>query len=376
MSKLKLLEKKFSSITGINNISINVNNTSYDKNCLICYIRSPFENGPDSSHQNEVQIIEIAKIFKDLHYNVDVIDYRSKRVFLTRKYDVIFDICVKHTPIYRNNVGVNTKKIVYFTGSESKFANNAEKKRIVDLYVRRGVKLQLRRQAPLIDKSVENFDGAILIGNEHNFSTYHDFNFKQSFLVPNTGYDFNFEFDEEKKNSHSFLFFGSAGCVHKGLDLLLEIFSQLGEPYILHVCGAYEAEKDFFEEYKSELLNTENIISHGFVDINSDVFRTICSECTFTILPSCSEACAGTIATCMSAGLIPICSRICGYEEDEVITLEDCQIDTIKSIITKAANMNLEEIKVKSEKSVRLTKQKYSMDNFRKKMTEAIRKIL
>lgn len=372
----KKIKKKLSSITGIGNISKNVNHTSYDKNCLICYIRSPFEEGPSFYHQNGFQALAIANIFMNLKYNVDVIDYFSKHVILTKKYDVVFDICVKNPPLYKNNIDKNTKRIVYFTGSESEFANNAEKQRINDLYNRRGVKLKLRRQAPLIDKDVENFDGAIMIGNEYEFSTYDKFQLKKKFTVPNTGYNFNFNFDEKIKNKRSFLYFGSIGCVHKGLDLLLEIFAELGQPYVLHVCGLVEREKDFFEEYKIELLHTDNIIYHGFMDIKSDAFKEICSECVFTILPSCSEACAGSIATCMSAGLIPICSKICGYDDGEVITLKDCRIDTIKKAIIEASKMNIDEIKKMSASSVELINKKYNMNIFRKEMSRAIEDIL
>lgn len=376
MNKLKKTMHKISLFIGNNNISINVNKTSYGKNCLICYIRSPFENGLDSSHQNEVQVIEIAKIFGEFNYNVDVIDYRSTKVKLRNHYDVVFDICVRTPAVYKNNIDHNTKRIVYFTGSESDFANSAEMQRIREVKERRNVDLIPRRQAPKIDPDVENFDMALMIGNAYTFSTYSGFKFKKKALIPNTGYEFNFTFDKKQKKSTSFLFFGSAGAVHKGLDLLLEVFAELGNPYKLYVCGGYDSELDFIKEYDHELNHTDNIFPVGFVDIWSEKFRKLSSECSFTVLPSCSEGCAGTITTCMSAGVVPICSRNCGYEEEEVITLKDCNKETIKQTVIEAANMSLDEIEEKSKEAVQLTKSKYSMENFRKVMRNVLGEVL
>lgn len=120
---------------------------------MLLYVKKPFETSEESAaHQNLWQTKEIARLINGLGYNVDVVDYRDDIVWLHKKYDAVFDICVRDNPIYEKALKKNAKKIVYFTGSESVFANNAELKRIDDLYVRRGVKLQPRRQAPLISK--------------------------------------------------------------------------------------------------------------------------------------------------------------------------------------------------------------------------------
>ena len=78
----------------------------------------------------------------------------------------------------------------------------------------------------------------------------------------------------------------------------------------------------------------------------------------------------------MSAGLIPICSKICGYDDGEVITLKDCRIDTIKKAIIEASKMNIDEIKKMSASSVELINKKYNMNIFKKEMSRAIEDIL
>lgn len=361
----------------IGKILENVTKTEYKRNCLMVYITKPFKEHLEMTHQNHEQAQIIARLISDRGYNVDVIDYDTKYVFLRKKYDAVFDICVKDRPVYKKHLKDGAKRICYFTGSESEFANNAEKERVKALEKRRGVKLELRRQAPLISKEVEKFDEIIMIGNEYSLATYKGFCLPKTFLVNNTGYDFEDRFDRAMRKPNNFLYFGSTGCVHKGLDLLLEIFSEKNFPCNLYVCGTFESEKDFRDEYEKELFYTDNIISIGFVNIQSEKFAEICNECTFAIFPSCSEGMAGAVATCMSAGLIPICSEICGYgENSEVITLEECSIEHIRKIILEAATMDDKWIEERSRKVLELVKRKYSVEAFEKSMGNALEAVL
>nr|WP_300767202.1 glycosyltransferase [uncultured Acetatifactor sp.] len=374
---MQKLIKKMKSVTGFRNIVYNVNGTCYERNCLISYIKKPFESGPSNTHQNGIQVLEIARLIGEYGYNVDVIDYMSRHVIFNKKYDAIFDICVKNQPVYKNYLKASAKRIVYFTGSESKFANNAEMDRLKACEIRRGVKLQPRRQAPLISKEIEKFDEAIIIGNKYNLATYNEFNLPQTFLVPNTGYNFGNCFNSAERKPTNFLYFGSAGCIHKGLDLLLEIFAEPKFPGTLFVCGNFEKEKDFRSEYEIELYHTENIIPIGFIDIEGEKFKDVCSWCSYTILPSCSEGMAGSIATCMSAGLIPICSEICGYSDNpEIITLKDCSKECIRSTILEAMSKDKNWINEKSNKMLELANEKYSMKNFQAAMRKALSVVL
>ncbi len=347
--------------------------TNFDKNCLLCYITFPFVEKCDSSkHQNVWQAKEIARIISSKGYNVDIIDYNCKHCKLKKEYDLVFDISVSDSPIYENNIKDDAKKIAYFTGSNPSFSNAAEKKRIEELFERKGIRVRPRRQVELFTNKIEEYDSSLFIGNALNFSTYNSFNLKNKFLIPNTGYDFENKIDYDLKSSKNFLFFGSSGCVHKGLDLLLEIFSEKEFPCTLYVCGYYEFEEDFKNVFYSELYNTKNIVPLGFLDINSKKFLDIASKCGFTILPSCSEGQAGSVITCMSAGIIPIVSKECGFNSDEAIILKDCRLSTIKESILVASSMNKNELIEKCYFFENLSKTKFSQKSFTLSMTRAI----
>ena len=59
--------------------------------------------------------------------------------------------------------------------------------------------------------------------------------------------------------------------VHKGLNLVLEAFSQLPD-YNLIVCGPVEKDKDFENAYFKELYQLPNIKTLGFVALDSKDF--------------------------------------------------------------------------------------------------------
>ena len=78
----------------------------------------------------------------------------------------------------------------------------------------------------------------------------------------------------------------------------------------------------------------------------------------------------------MSAGIIPICSRICGYEDDEVIILDDCSKQSIRKTILDVSKWNIDEIEKGYKKSIELIEQKYNMGEFEKQMKTALSEVL
>ena len=83
----------------------------------------------------------------------------------------------------------------------------------------------------------------------------------------------------------NYLWFGSSGAIHKGLDLVLDAFHNLKDVN-LHICGNIESEERFFEHYKTSLNNNANINYYGYVDINTDLlfFRVHQKEIALPLL--------------------------------------------------------------------------------------------
>ena len=71
-----------------------------------------------------------------------------------------------------------------------------------------------------------------------------------------------------------FLWIGSQGLVHKGLDLVLEAFARMPDLH-LTVCGPIREEPAFEAAFRRELYATPNIETLGWVDIASPAFADL-----------------------------------------------------------------------------------------------------
>ena len=358
-------------------IVVNFFHRNYPKNALLMYEVGGFKKKEISeAHQNKWQEREIARIFSEHGYNVDVTDYNNSLIHLKNNYDLVLDLIPGRNPVFRKNMNPGCKTIAYLTGSNATFQNEAERKRLAALKERRGVQLEPRRQSPLLTKEIESYSACFMIGNEYNWKTYSEFELNQPYFIRNTGHEQEYKFDVSQKKRNAFLYFGSGGQVHKGLDLLLEIFSKEGFPAELYVCGAFKREKDFEKCYWHELYECDNIHPVGFIEISSKTFSEITAKCVYSILPSCSEGMAGTVLSTMSAGLINVCSRECGFDSDEVIILEDCQIETIRKYILELSEKDMEWVKKESKRAYDIVNTKYTRKDFRESFERALGSIL
>ena len=115
--------------------------------------------------------------------------------------------------------------------------------------------------------------------------------------------------------------------------LRLEVFSKLPD-FNLTVCGPIEEEQAFVKAYSTELFETANINTVGWVDVISEEFIGIMNKCVALIYPTCSEGGGGSVITCMHGGLIPIVSYEASVDVNSAgIILKNCSIEEIKKSI-------------------------------------------
>ena len=355
----------------------NVNKSDSEKRCLLIYITAPFLTRKlNKCHQNQLQAIELARIIGKSGYVVDVVNFNNKYARLKHNYDLIVGLIPRGIDIYTKHMNPGCKQVAYLTSMNLSVTSENENKRIEECYNRRGVKLKARRFAGVIEKRIEQFDAVWYFGNSYNFHSYDCFKMPPSYRIINTGYVFPWANSNVPRNSRCFMFFGSAGQVHKGLDLLLELFSEEIKDCTLYVCGNFASEKDFAKEYYKELYKTPNIVPVGRVNIETTQYEELSKICAYSILPSCAEGCAGSVLTNMSAGIIPIVSRECGFEEDEVINLTDCKKKTIKKYIIEYSKKDSEWIKAQSFHSIKIVHERYMDKNFAESVEQALKKTL
>jgi len=305
--------------------------TESDKNVLLSYITRPFKIKQESaafySHTNMWECQQIAETWVKHGYNVDIIDWDNKSFLPKKEYSVFIDI---HSNMERLApiLGKDCKKILHITGAHWQFQNRAEMKRISDLNTRKGILLKPRRQVPP-SLGIEYADCATILGNVFTQGTF-AYSGKPLYPIPlSTTVQYPYyekNFDKIKKN---FLWLGSSGMVHKGLDIVLDAFSELPD-YHLTICGPVNREDDFEKVYYKELYQSKNIKTLGFIDVRSDHFLDVIKNTSALIYPSCSEGQAGSVITCLHAGLIPLVSYESGVDVDDFgIILQKSSVDEV-----------------------------------------------
>lgn len=348
-------------------------------NVLISYIIAPFSLKSDeawpTSHSNYWECFQMAKTFLDFGYAVDVTHWTDNRFIPKKDYDVFIDI---HSNMERLAplLGAKCLKILHITGAHWLFQNHAEYRRLLSLQQRRGVSLVPRRIVPP-SLGIEYADCATIVGNEFTISTFVYAN-KPIYRIPISS-AVTFPWIAEKDFDacrRTFLWIGSQGMIHKGLDLVLEAFTDLKDCE-LHICGNVQHETDFVKAYSKELYGTANIKTHGWIDVAGPEFASLIRRCVAVVYPSCSEGGAGSVITCLHGGLIPIVSKESAVDvEDFGILLQHVTIDEIKAKIVMCANLLTEELRNRSKKAWEFAQNNHTREMFAKGYKQLIATLL
>jgi glycosyltransferase involved in cell wall biosynthesis len=346
---------------------------------LLSYILEPFNTKAgepvSSCHTNYWESLQIARTFLDLGYAVDVIHWSDDRFTPQKEYSIFVGARTNFQRI-AELLNDNCLKIVHLDTAHWLFNGFGEYMRCLDLQKRRGVTLRSFRSVKP-NWAIEYADCATILGNDFTISTY-KYAQKPLYRLPVpaiTVYPWPENKDFETCRNR-FLWFGGNGLVHKGLDLALEVFSKMPE-YHLTVCGPIHKEKDFESTYYKELYKTPNIHTIGWVDVTSNKFMEIASNCIGMIYPSCSEGQSGCVITCLHAGLIPIISHESGVDIDDFgIILRGCSLDEITTSIQRVSGLSAMELKEMGRAAWEFARANYTREVFSEKYRQTIEDII
>jgi glycosyltransferase involved in cell wall biosynthesis len=349
-------------------------------NVLLSYIIEPFllkdEALVSNTHTHDWESLLIAKTFVSFGYSVDVIDYRDK-TFVPKKEYAFFVSARTNLQRISELLSEDCLKIVHLDTSHWLFNNTAVYSRSLALQKRRGITLRsLEMKLVEFNWAIEYCDFATILGNDHTISTYAYADKRIiPFSVPAiTVYPLPEEKDYDAYRKH-FLWFGSEGFIHKGLDLVLEVFANMPD-YHLTVCGPIVGEKDFESVYYNELYSTPNIHTVGWVDISSPEFLKITDSCIGLIYPSCAEGQSGAVATCLQAGLIPIVSRESGFDvPDFGVILRECSHDEIKNSIQTLSGLSSKELRLMARNTWEYARLNHTRETYARNYEKFVGKI-
>jgi len=303
---------------------------------LLSFILEPFLRKPGEpishDHTHDWESWRMAQTFLDKGFSVDVISYHNRRFRPGKEYDFFISARTNLEQI-ASRLNRGCIKVAHLDTAHWLFNNHAACTRLLDLQQRRGVTLT---NAKMVEpnRAIEEADLATVLGNRFTMETYR-YAGKELHRIPISA-PTTYPWDETKdfeRCRNNYLWFGSSGFVHKGLDRVLEAFASMPE-YRLAVCGPVEQERAFVDAYRKELFETPNIKTIGWIDVNSPEFKELTRNTLALVYPSCAEGGGGSAITCMHAGLIPILSREASVDVgDGGMLLADSSVETIQEAV-------------------------------------------
>jgi hypothetical protein len=334
----------------------------------ISYISWPFREGFDSvrarGHTNGYEVIAMAEAWQDLGFRVEVCDHND--LYYRPPADCLVAIDI-HANLERwaPNLPAACKRILHATGSHWLHWNRAELSRLESVRDRKGAALLPRRQvSPTC--SIEVADVVLVLGNDYTAESF-AFGRKPVVRVPiSSAYEFAWpEKRDFQRAKHKFMWVGSYGMVHKGLDLVLDAFAGMPE-LELTVCGRPEKEEDFFRLYEPELRGAANIRFQGWLDMATPDFAQIAETHAAVIYPSSAEGGAGAVIHCMHAGLLPACTREASVDlGDFGVLVNEGNVESVRVAARKIAEMSPQEVEKRARKSWEHARRVHTREQFK-----------
>ena len=346
---------------------------------LLSYVIDPFlvkqENQISYDHTHDWESFQIAQTFVSHGYSVDVISYLNNAFIPKKHYSYFISARTNFDRIVKD-LNPNCIKVVHLDTAHWLHNNSAAYQRLISVQRRRGFTLDNIKMVES-NRAIENADIGTVLGNQFTIDTY-AYAGKPIYRIPIStpvlySWDGQKDFNACK---NKFLWFGSSGFVHKGLDLVLEAFSQMPNHY-LTICGPLEEEQEFAKAYNKELFETSNIKTIGWVDITSKEFKKIINDCVALIYPTCSEGGGGSVLTCMHGGLIPIVSYESSVDiEPFGVLLNDCTISEIQNAVNNFSKLSVEELEKRAHNSWKSARNKHTRDSFKSEYNKFVTEVL
>ena len=353
-----------------------LNKETKTKKALISYLVDPIIFYPKTSQFSNHGIARcLPRALNELGYIVDIINWKDTSFIPYEKYDLF----IAHGAINFDNIYSHLSPsclIIYLsTGNYWKFNNSQENNRLDDLEKRKGVRLPNDRYISISeDRAHRLSNGIITFGDKSAIIPYNDDGLYNIVTIPNAAYpDFkSIQIKRDFKNArNNFLFFSGSGNVHKGLDLLLEVFSRSNK----HLYIMTSMDIDFVKLYEKE-LKLPNIHLIGWVKMRSQKYYDIMEKCGFIIHPSSSDGSAGSVIEAMQQGLIPIVSKETRIDiSDFGFIIEPCTQYEIEKLIRNIDNLKTEDLEKKSKILPSIIRERFSPDVFISNLKKCIEEI-
>lgn len=315
----------------------------------------------------------IARILNQYGYKVTIVDRNFKNLIDLNQFDVILGVInvgsanlFLRTLLANKKLDKNKKIIGISTGAEASV--------IRDYFLRSLSNFNLRNNCNLT--SIHRFSDdkytdakkkiqyLFYHGYKNGFvhDSYKKYEIKKyNLITPIEELPINLEEIKLKKiNNKNFVFFSGSGFIHKGLDIVIEIFKK-NQNLNLFVF-ILRSEKDFEEFY--DIKNIKNVKYYVNININDNFVKNIFLNSTFLLSPTCSGGSSASIAQAMRYGLIPITSKNEDNNQSASLVIEHNNISSLENTIHKSMKIDYKRLKYLSIENHKLSYEN-SLDNYK-----------
>lgn len=348
--------------------------TAEQKRILICYLdylRTIRELNHNFGHTNRQEMMQILKVCIELNLRIDVCacyDRNAIEEIRENYYDYILGF--GDTFFYAKEKNPGAAAILYTTENPYRISYERETERLRYFTERTGRTFHLERTGVYYKKDDEKkADRIICLGEPSYFA---DTGKPVDRVWPSALKNPDFALDFSRKKKTNFLVYGVDGFIHKGNDILVELFAKHPE-WNLYLCGARGAEKAEEAGYKL----TENVHVCGFVDTMSGQFQEIAAKCYYLLLPSCSESPSTSALTALRHGIIPIVMKGNGLDElgDYCRYFEDYHMESIEQTIAEAVCADEEMLQQQGRAAMEYADEHYTLADYTEQMRTVMSKI-
>ena len=346
---------------------------------LVSYVIESCTTDPNDpvyrSHTHYWETRQIVNTFLDFGYSVDLISYRNTDFRPKRSYDFFIGARTNFDRL-AGLLNDSCRKVVHLDTAHWITNNHNAYSRLSDLCHRRKVAIMGSIRIIEHNLAIENADLGTILGNEFTIESY-SYAGKQLHRIPISS-PISFEWSKRDIDSirNNYLWFGSTGFVHKGLDLVLELFAGLPD-YHLYVCGPLEKEHRFVREFHKELYETANIHTVGWVDINDVRFKQILDNCLGIVYPSCAEGGGGSLIGCMQGGVIPVASYESSVDiADNGIVLTESSLAEMRKVVVRLSSLSTQELETMSHETWHFASRSHTKESFADKYRKFVLDVL
>jgi len=279
------------------------------------------KNNLEYRHTNEWEIIEIVRILNTLGFVVDVIDRGALNFKPDDKYDLFIGIAAGDSGRYYKKYAEllpSAIKVALCAGPEPKLSAQLVREQYARFNLRYKSNLPTMREPTIdFDSFAKSSDALLVIGEKGQFcyESYQRHNMPVYNYLPGCSSEIRFLHHwVSMRDRTKFICFSGDGFICKGVDLVVEAFSKHPELSV-YICGP-DTEQGFFDVLGETIKTSKNIFYEGFVEVGGKRFEELVSSCSFVISNSSSEGCATSVATMMSAGLVPVLNYETGINID------------------------------------------------------------